>query len=606
MAEDWAVRDTEGSDVTRIWSGITPWVGRPRMVLLVWAPTGICEFELPENATFQIGRSSSCGIGIPDPSVSRVHAEITLKAEVIVLQDLASRNGTFVNDKRIDSEPVRLRLGDFLRFGSAEAQLQLSSRQFNRSSDPLPEQSFMNRLVVEGERSVRFNSSLSVISLELPSDTQEQTLDLKQLMRESVRSTDIVTSTSKRQFDALLPECGKKAASAAAQRIQASLEGHGIKARLGVAAFPGDAPSAESLPMAAQMAIRKVSGSGFAVANEATRVFQIGSKEILVSDPAMLRLFGLVERIAGTSLPVLIHGETGSGKEIVAEAIHSLGPRSAKPMVRLNCAALPENLLESELFGYERGAFSGANAPKAGLLEQASGGTLFLDEIGEMPLTLQAKLLRALEEHSIRRLGAVRDTPVDLRIVTATHQKLDENVKAGAFREDLFYRLNAFTLEVPPLRARPGEIALLAARFVGEECRLAGRPAVTISAEALEALTTYDWPGNVRQLRNVIGRAAVLSESEITLEHLPPEMAKPLAKLKAPMAAEQSGDYSSLKEQFRDAERKRILDALKAVNGNQTKAAKILKIPRRTLVSKMNAMGIDGPRVRRSKARLSS
>src|SRR5713226_4530109 len=153
-----------------------------------------------------------------------------------------------------------------------------------------------------------------------------------------------------------------------------------------------------------------------------------------------------VERIAGTSLPVLIHGETGSGKEIVAEAIHSLGPRSAKPMVRLNCAALPENLLESELFGYERGAFSGANAPKAGLLEQASGGTLFLDEIGEMPLTLQAKLLRALEEHSIRRLGAVKDTPVDLRIVTATHQKLDENVKAGAFREDLFYRLNAFTL----------------------------------------------------------------------------------------------------------------------------------------------------------------
>jgi DNA-binding NtrC family response regulator len=223
-----------------------------------------------------------------------------------------------------------------------------------------------------------------------------------------------------------------------------------------------------------------------------------------------------------------------------------------------------------------------------------------------MPLSLQAKLLRALEEHNIRRLGAVKDTPVDLRIVTATHQKLDENVKSGAFREDLFYRLNAFTLEVPPLRARPGEIALLAARFVGEECRLAGRPAVTISAEALQALTTYDWPGNVRQLRNVIGRAAVLSESEITLEHLPPEMAKPLAKLKASMAAEQSGDYSSLKEQFRDAERKRILDALKAVNGNQTKAAKILKIPRRTLVSKMNAMGIDGPRVRRSKARLSS
>jgi DNA-binding NtrC family response regulator len=576
------------------------------MVLLVWAPTGICEFQLPENATLQIGRSSSCGIGIPDPSVSRVHAEISVKSEVIFLTDLGSRNGSFVNDKRLSSEPVRLQMGDFLRFGSAEAQLQLSSRQFNRATDPLPEQSFMNRLVVEGERCVRFNTSLSVISLELAAEAQDQTLDLKRLVRESVRSTDIITSTSGRQFDALLPECGKRPATAAAQRIQASLEGLGIKARLGVAAFPGDAPSAESLPVAAQMAIRKVSGSGFAVANEATRVFQIGSKEILVADPVMLRLFGLVERIAGTSLPVLIHGETGSGKDIVAEAIHALGPRSAKPMVRLNCAAVPENLLESELFGYERGAFSGASASKAGLLEQASGGTLFLDEIGEMPLNLQAKLLRALEEQRIRRLGAVKDTPVDLRIVTATNRKLEENVKAGAFREDLFYRLNAFTLEVPPLRARPGEIALLAARFAGEECRLAGRSPVTISSDALEALTAHDWPGNVRQLRNVIGRAAVLSESEIGLEHLPPEIAEPIAKLKAPVVAEKSGDYTSLKEQFRDAERKRILDALKAANGNQTKAAKSLNMPRRTLVSKMGAMGIDGPRVRRSKARLTS
>jgi len=606
------MRELESSgDVTRIWSATTPWSGRPRMVLLVWAPTGICEFELPENGTLQIGRSSSCAVGIPDPSVSRVHAEITVKPESMVLQDLASRNGTFINDKRLSTEPVPLQLGDYLRLGSAEAQLQLSSRQYSRPSDPLPEQSFMNRLLVEGERCVRFNTSLSVISLELGSEAQEKQLDLTQLVHEGVRATDIVTSTSPHQFDALLPDCGKKAACAAAQRIQGSLEGFGIKARLGVAAFPGDAPSAEKLPMAAQMALRKVTGSGFAAANEATRVFQIGTKEIVVADSSMLRLFGLVERIAGTSLPVLIRGETGSGKEIIAEAIHILGPRSSSPMVRVNCAALPENLLESELFGYERGAFTGANTPKAGLLEQASGGTLFLDEIGEMPLNLQAKLLRALEEQSIRRLGAVKDTPVDLRIVTATHRKLEESVKAGAFREDLFYRLNAFTLEVPPLRARPGEIALLAARFAGEECRLAGRPAVTISGEALAALTSYDWPGNVRQLRNVISRAAVLSETEIGVEHLPPEIAKPAARFKASMASVRSSearaaDFGSLKEQFRHVERQQIIDALIAVNGNQTKAAKILKIPRRTLVSKMHAMGIDGPRVRRGKARASS
>src|SRR5262249_61288273 len=192
------------------------------------------------------------------------------------------------------------------------------------------------------------------------------------------------------------------------------------------------APTEEKLPMAAEMALRRVSGSGFAAANEATRVFQIGNKEILIADSAMLRLFGLVERIAGTSLPVLIRGETGSGKEIIAEAIHTLGPRSASPMVRVNCAALPENLLESELFGYERGAFTGANTPKAGLLEQASGGTLFLDEIGEMPLSLQAKLLRALEEHSIRRLGAGGGTPGDRRAVTATPRELEGEGKARA------------------------------------------------------------------------------------------------------------------------------------------------------------------------------
>src|SRR6266852_5784442 len=582
---------------------------RPRLMLLVWAPTGVCEFEFPDSGTVQVGRSASCAIPVSDPSVSRNQAEISISPDGIVLRDLGSRNGTWVNDRRIGTEPLPIRVGDYLRFGNAQAQLQLWSQQSTRTPPRFAEESFVSRLMIEAERCVRFNSFLSVISIEAIESgegDQKGAPELKPLVREATRPTDVVSGKTPLQIDVLLPECGKKAAGEVAQRIQQSLEAHSIQARLGVATYPGDAPSVENLTVAAQMASQRVTGSGLGVANEATRVLQLGSREILIADPAMVRLFGLVERIAGTSLRVLILGETGSGKEIVAEAIHAMGPRSPNPIVKINCAAVPENLLESELFGYERGAFSGAAAAKIGLLEEASGGTLFLDEIGEMPLALQAKLLRALEEHSIRRLGAVKDTPVDLRIVTATHQKLDENVKAGAFREDLFYRLNAFTLEVPPLRARPGEIALLAARFVGEECRLAGRTAVTISAEALEALTTYDWPGNVRQLRNVIGRAAVLSESEITLEHLPPEMAKPLAKLKAPMAAEQSGDYSSLKEQFRDAERKRILDALKAVNGNQTKAAKILKIPRRTLVSKMNAMGIDGPRVRRSKARLTS
>ncbi len=577
---------------------------RPRLMLLVWAPTGVCEFELPDSGTVQVGRSASCAIPVSDPSVSRNQAEISISPDGMVLRDLGSRNGTWVNDRRIGTEPLPIRVGDYLRFGNAQAQLQLWSQQSTRTPPRFAEESFVSRLMIEAERCVRFNSFLSVISIEAIESgegDQKGAPELKPLVREATRPTDVVSGKTPLQIDVLLPECGKKAAGEVAQRIQQSLEAHSIQARLGVATYPGDAPSVENLTVAAQMASQRVTGSGLGVANEATRVLQLGSREILIADPAMVRLFGLVERIAGTSLPVLILGETGSGKEIVAEAIHAMGPRSPNPIVKINCAAVPENLLESELFGYERGAFSGAAAAKIGLLEEASGGTLFLDEIGEMPLSLQAKLLRALEDQTVRRLGSVKDVRIDLRIVAATHQKLESRVKDGTFREDLFYRLNAFTLEVPPLRERPCEIALLAARFIGEECRAAGRAPVSIDPQAEAALSAYRWPGNVRELRNVIRSATVLSESEITPLHLPPDIAKLAPRSDPPIAAPRSAAEPSLKDQVRNVERRRILAALEQTKYNQTQAARILNMPRRTLVSKMANMGIDGARVRRAK-----
>src|SRR5260370_930788 len=282
---------------------------RPRLMLLVWAPTGVCEFELPDFGTVQVGRSASCAIFVTDNSVARNQAEASIGPDGMVLRDLGSRNGTWVNDRRIGIEPLPIRVGDYLRFGSAQAQLQLWTQQSTRTPPRFAEESFVSRLMIEAERCVRFNSFLSVISIEAiergESDQKKSVPELKLLIREATRPTDVVSVKTPLQIDVLLPECGKKAAGEVAQRIQQSLESQGIQARLGVATYPGDAPSVENLTVAAQMASQRVTGSGLGVAKEATRVLQLGSREILIADPAMVRLFVLVERIAGTSLPVL-------------------------------------------------------------------------------------------------------------------------------------------------------------------------------------------------------------------------------------------------------------------------------------------------------------
>ena len=313
----------------------------------------------------------------------------------------------------------------------------------------------------------------------------------------------------------------------------------------------------------------------------------------------MDRVRKLCDRIAVGTLSVLILGETGAGKEILAERLHDKSPRRDRALVRLNCAALSESLFESELFGHERGAFTGAVASKPGLLETANGGTVFLDEVGELSPTMQVKLLRVLERREVLRVGGLKPQAIDVRFVSATHRDLTEEVKAGRFRADLYFRLNGITLIVPPLRDRRDEIEPLARRFAAEGCKAAGLPEVELAAATITALRRYDWPGNIRELRNVMERAVLLSvNGKVLPSHLGlPQPAEAPAQdapdsgppSMAPSAGEPavSGDAA--------AERDRILAALWKNGGNQSVTARQLGISRRTLLKKLDKYGIARP-----------
>jgi len=306
------------------------------------------------------------------------------------------------------------------------------------------------------------------------------------------------------------------------------------------------------------------------MSTDCTHVF-LGMKAVIASE-AMHHLMALAERVARSNATVLILGESGSGKEVLARAIHHFSSRSEKPWVDLNCGALPEHLIESELFGYDRGAFSGASNSKPGLFELAHQGTIFLDEIADLEMKMQVKLLRVLDGVPYYRLGGIKKVAVDVRIVAATNQELENAVAEGRFRSDLYHRLTQITLRVPPLRKRLEDIAPLACHFLEQH-----DSSLRFSPEALQALSRHSWPGNIRELRNVVIRAAVLTlGDEIRLEDLPLAQAMNHPRDSGPSAGSLEG-----------MERKMIFDALHASNGHQQKAAEKLGISRRTLSRKL-------------------
>lgn len=324
---------------------------------------------------------------------------------------------------------------------------------------------------------------------------------------------------------------------------------------------------------------------------------------VVIADPSMLRLYRLVDMVAESTIGVILLGETGAGKEVVAETIHRRSARAAKPFLRLNCAALPDALLESELFGHERGAFTGAIQAKPGLLETAEGGTVFLDEIGELPLATQAKLLHALENREVMRLGGLKPLPIDVRFVAATHRDLEALVESGRFRQDLYFRMNGISFVIPPLRERAAELEPLARAFAAKACRDVARPPLGLSGGALAVLRSHSWPGNVRELRNVIERAVLLCSANVLgPEDIVLRAVTDIAKAnEAPGAGTPMSAGSTLTSELAALERARIIDALEKCNGSQTDAAKSLGISRRTLLYRLDVHGLPRPRKRATK-----
>ena len=326
--------------------------------------------------------------------------------------------------------------------------------------------------------------------------------------------------------------------------------------------------------------VRALSFARLVVENQYLREDKAPDAGLVGSSPAMQQLFESIRQVAPEKATVLIAGETGTGKELVARAIHAGSPRSNGLFVAVNCAAIPHEMLESELFGHEKGAFTGAIKERIGKFELADGGTLFLDEITEMPMALQAKLLRALQENIIERVGGNRSIAVDIRVVAATNRDPREAIKDGKLREDLYYRLNVFRIDLPALKARKSDIPKLAEHFLAKR-------RVDISPEAIDALTRYDWPGNVRELENVLERAAIISGNQTVLpKHLPTEMVSHApARVSEASAAVNS---LALPPAIETLERQLITEALAAAQGNKSKAAKLLEISERSLWYKLS------------------
>jgi two-component system response regulator HydG len=309
-----------------------------------------------------------------------------------------------------------------------------------------------------------------------------------------------------------------------------------------------------------------------------------GYQGILGQSPAMQRLFELIENVALSDAPVMIQGQSGTGKELVARAIHDVSLRRSKPFVKVNCAALNENLLESELFGHVKGAYTGADRSRAGRFEAAHEGTIFLDEIGDIPLKTQVKLLRVLEEKEIERVGDHKSIPVDVRIISATNRDLDALITQGVFREDLFFRINVFPLRCPALLERKEDIPMIVQNFIEQNMKKSGKKILGLTSEAMEKLMAYSWPGNVRELRNAIEYAFVLcSGGWIEAGHLPAKMVHPETRV----------SKISLEHPENSREREQLIRILRQVSGNQSEAARILDVSRVTIWKRIKKYRID-------------
>ena len=592
------------SEVTRRRAAVSEPVASRQTVLVVGTNV-VATVPLPDSGSVVIGRGQGCDLVVDEPSISRRHAVLQV-GPPMTIEDLGSANGTFLRDARLEpNTPTAIGAGDPVQLGSAMLFVQrivAPARPHRIWSHDV----FEGRIEEECARSERTGAEFAVVRLQL--DSGGEPAPIHGVFAEILRGSDVIGTFGTDDYEILLPQTEADDALAITARLVEWLEQLGTTARHRIACWPRDGRDPYSL-LACLLGRPERVGPDDPTTDRSRR-------PRAVTDGGMMQqLHGLLERIAQGHINVLLLGETGVGKEVFAERVHALSRRADRPFLRLNCGAFSETLLESELFGHERGAFTSADKQKPGLLETAQGGTVFLDEVGELPMAIQVKLLRVIEDRKVRRVGGLTSHAIDVRFVAATNRDLEHAVARGTFRQDLYFRLNGCALVIPPLRQRVGEIEGLARHFIAQAAAQGGRKrAPELSTDALDLLRGYAWPGNIRELRNVIERACLLCSTKIEPEHLPVEKLRarldpelviphPPPPLPVPETSPPSRPTvpiapgpPALKHELRELERARILDALAAYGGNQTRAARALGISRKTLQARLDQFGVVRPR----------
>ncbi|MEW5848274.1 MAG: sigma 54-interacting transcriptional regulator [Myxococcota bacterium] len=577
--------------------------GEPPVFLVAYHLGGAAVGRLPDGGAVVVGRSSPADLVVADRSLSRLHARFRRHHGQVLVEDLGSTNGTQVNDNPIQSE-TPLAPSDVVSLGSVRIRLVAHSTTARAAGALESHEHFQDRVHDELVRARHFGRTAAVLAVR-STRVGEDVAELAARLATHLTAVDRVAVYSSGVLEVLLAETSsERAQELAAQLVKAG------PLRVGVAVYPHTATTAEALLEAARGALRQTSERhAVALAPEAAHTVEAPAQPAprgVLRSQAMRELDETVDRLHRSTIPVLLWGETGVGKEVMARTIHERSPRARQPMVCINCGAIPAHLLESTLFGHEKGAFTGATQQHRGVFEAAHGGTVFLDEIGELSAAAQTALLRVLETRRITRVGSTKEIEVDVRIIAATHRDLEEMSAQGTFRSDLLFRLNAMTLRIPPLRNRKEEILPLAERFLAEANTLVGRQLQGFMPAARDLLLAYSWPGNVRELKNAIERAVVIARLDtISVEDLPervrqavpPPTPEPELQSTPPdddgptmeisMVAEL--DFKALVQRY---ETRLIVQALHATGGNQTLAARRLRMPLRTLVHKIKTLGI--------------
>ena len=530
-------------------------------------------YALPEEGEVTIGRDPSCDIVINEVSLSRTHARIRL-GRVMLVEDLGSSNGSVLRQERLAPNVLTvLSVNETLELGTITVIVQFVPASV-RAHRLLDHDQFELGLM-DACKTSQAEFSVWHIAAETPLSPHMVTEEFSKFSGPD----DLIAMYGPKALEIVLT--GTRDRETLAKEFLKTLGTHGHRCHFGSATFPGDGRDPQRL---IQHALKKAR-AGIKDADAAAPE----DGQPIIESRAMQHLWQLASRVAQGDISVLILGETGVGKEVLAEHVHRSSKRSGGPFMRLNCGALSPTLLESELFGYEKGAFTGADKAKPGLLEAANGGTLFLDELGEAPKEVQVRLLRVLEESKVLRLGGLKPRDIDVRVLGATNCDLEEEIREGRFRQDLYYRIAGVSLAIPALRDRPEDIIPLALAMIRAAAARMSQAPPTLTEPARKLLLEYSWPGNIRELRNIVERAVLLNLGD---EIGPGEL--PVQKMQSTFAIAPQQAPST--EQPLTEEHAQLIAVLKDAGGNQTQAAKILGIDRKTLVKRMTKYNMARPR----------